>query len=691
MPDETPPDRVPASKLTIAAMRSAALVMLVFGFVPLANWITGGHEFEGYDQYLSEWLNGAAITVGCAIVLTILSRRIPLWRTGALDPLVRWGHAHPRRTGMVLLATALAAYVAIALLVLSGRPLLIDEIGQLFQARIFAQGRLWLDPPLHPEFFSALHVIDFGGKYYTHFPPGGSLLMLPAVMTGAPWIVGPVFGAVSAVVFWGLVRRIESRPAIALAATLLFAFSPFVAFLSGSHMNHVPLLTSLLVAMYALTRQTADEDAHPGWGALCGGALGIAAAIRPLDAIAFALPAGLWMLWRTIRRPSRLPELVAAGVAIALPIAGVLWYNAQTTGSPLIFPYEVLWGKSHALGFHKSPWGEPHTPARGVELINLYFLRLQSNLFELPAPSLLAPAAALALTRRVERFDRYLLWTASLIVALYFAYWGDGVFLGPRFFLVLAPALALFSARFPAAVRERFPSRGELHKFVGFAVVSALVLGATMTIPHRAAVYRNGFRSMRVDLGEFAERSGVRGAIVLVREAWGSQLIARMWGLGVPRSETESLYRTVDACTLDRAIADLETAGVRDSAAYRQLQRLTGDSARLEKDVISPDRTLRSLPGVRYVGDCADRIAEDRAGFTIGTSVLAQAPGSNIFARDLHARDTLLLRQYPGRPLYLLRAESSEIGAPLVLERLRPDSLAKAWRWSPPSSAAASE
>lgn len=680
MPDETPPPPEQRAQLTIAAMRAAALVMAVFGFLPIANWIAGGHEFEGYSQYVSEWLNGAFIVSGCAVVLTILSRRLPIWRSGAFGSVVRAAHAHPARTGMLLFVGALAAYLCVAVWVLSARPLLIDEIGQVFQARIFARGRLWLDPPRYPEFFSALHVIDFDGKYYTHFPPGGSLVLLPAVLLGLAWIVGPIFGAISAAVFWALARRIESRPATSLGAAILFAFAPFVVFLSGSHMNHVPLLTLLLVAMYALVRQTADEDSHPGWAALSGAALGIAATIRPLDAIAFALPAGLWMLWRTVQRPSRIGELAAAGVGIALPIVGVLWYNAQTTGAPLVFPYEVLWGKSHALGFHKAPWGAPHTPARGIELINLYFLRLQSNLFELPAPSLLAPIAALALTRHVERFDRYLLWTAALIVTLYFAYWGDGVFLGPRFFLILAPALILWSARLPAVVRARWPSHTLLHRGISFAILSAIVLGSIMTIPHRVRLYRSSYLPMRVDLNAFAERSGIHDAIVFIREAWGSQLIARMWVLGVPRSETESIYRAVDACTLDRAIAQLEQSGVRDSAAHRQLQALTGDSARLVRGVVSPDRTLRSLPGARYTGECADRIAEDQAGFTIGASVLAQAQGTNVFARDLHARDTLLVHMYPRRPLYLLRAASSEIGAPLVLERLRPDSLARAWR-----------
>jgi len=679
-PNISPRASAAGAPLTLAAMRIAAMMMAVLGFVPFVNWIAGGHEYENYAAYASEWLNGSLIVLGCAVVLTILSRRVPLWRAGLWNGAIRAAHAHPTRTGLLLFAASFAVYLAIALWVLGGRPLLIDEIGHILQARIFAQGRLWMEPPRHPEFFSALHIIDFGGKYYTHFPPGGPLLMVPAVVLGVAWIVGPLFGATSAALFWGLVRRVESRPAIALGAAVLFAFAPFVAFLSGSHMNHVPLLTCLLASMYALARQTEDERAHPGWAALCGTALGLAATIRPLDAIAFACPAGLWMLWRTIRRPSRIGELAAAGVALALPIVAVLWYNARTTGAPLLFPYELLWGKSHGLGFDRSPWGEPHTPARGLELINLYFLRLQTNLFEIAAPSLVAPIVALAATRRVERFDRYLLGTAAMVCGLYFSYWGDGIFLGARFFLVLAPALVLWSARLPAVLRERLPRAESLHRGVGFAALSALVLGLVAAIPFRALVYRNGFLSMRVDLPAMAERQGVRDAIIFVRESWGSQMIARLWALGVPRSETESVYRSVDACTLDSAIEQLEQSPVRDSAAYRALQPLMKDSARLVKGTLSPDKTLRALPGTTYSATCTARVMEDRAGFTIASSVLAQPASSNVFARDLHARDTLLVKQYPGRPLYLLRPTSSELGAPLVLERLRPDSLAAAWK-----------
>ena len=49
-------------------------------------------------------------------------------------------------------------------------------------------------------------------------------------------------------------------------------------------------------------------------------------------------------------------------------------------------------------------------------------------------------------------------------------------------------------------------------------------------------------------------------------------------------------------------------------------------------------------------------------------------------APDLvHARDTLLLQRYPGRPLYLLRTRSSDVGSPLMLEPLSLDSARAEW------------
>lgn len=657
----------------------AAILISALGFLPIANWIRNGHEAPWYGSVASVWLSGSCIAVGTGIVLAILSRRLPIWRAGAFDALVGRAHGAPRVTGLVLALAAFGLYIAIAISVFSGRPLHIDELSQLFQARLFAEGKPWLDGVAYSEFTSSLNILDVNGRRFSQFPLGGPLMLIPGVLVGAPWIIGPSAGAISVALFWAIARRIERRPGVALGAAVLFAFAPFVAFMAGSHMNHVTALMWILVAAYALVRQTGDKAPHPGFAALCGLALGIVATIRPVDAIAFALPAAVWMLSRAAHNHRAWVEVASAGLALAVPAGAVLLYNRLTTGHALLFAYEYQWGKDHGLGFHRAPWGFAHTPARGLELLSLYLLRLQTYLFETGIPSLTAAVAGLALARRISAFDRYLLACGALLLALYFAYWHDGFYLGPRFVYLLAPLLVLWTARFPSALAARWPRATLAHRAVWYSLAVAAGMSLTLNLPRRTREYGRGLTSMRRDYVGIPARAGVHDALIFVRESWGSQLVARMWAAGVPHSQTEMLYRGVDTCQLEGALTTLEAEGLLGDAASSRLLPLLRDSARVVRSDLSPDQSERVLPGSIYDEQCRRRLLEDRAGFTLFVPLLVVDWRSNVYARDLHGRDTLLVQRYPGRPLYLLRPVNADAGAPLVLKPLRRDSLAQVW------------
>jgi hypothetical protein len=109
---------------------------------------------------------------------------------------------------------------------------------------------------------------------------------------------------------------------------------------------------------------------------------------------------------------------------------------------------------------------------------------------------------------------------------------------------------------------------------------------------------------------------------------------------------------------------------------------MTRDSLRLLSSTLSPDHTERMLPGALYSPTCQRRILEDRGGYAFFAPLLARDAGTNVYARDLHARDTLLLQRYADRPVYLLRAESSAVGAGLILERVSLDSARAEWSGS---------
>lgn len=655
---------------------SAAVFLLVFGFLPLVNWIPGGHEAPWYRGLVAEWASGGAIVIGVAAVLTILSRRVAVlrpeaWLGRSLSSVVVPSPA----TIPIIAALAFALYAAIARFLFDAHPLVIDEVVQTFQAQILAGGRLWLPTSPHPEFVSELNIIDWGGKTYSHFPIGGPAMLALGELIHAPWLVGPVAGALSVVFFAAMLSAIEPGRGTRVAATVLFAVAPFTAFMAGSYMNHVTALTWLLLGLAGLAKVTASDKSHPWWAFACGMGFGCSAAIRPIDAAIFALPAGLWLCARAVARTS-FRDLAAAALGMALPLALLMWVNLETTGAPLRFGYQVMWGGNVGLGFHPSPWGDPHTPLRGLELLNLYFIRLQTFLYETALPSLVPVIAALALTRRLSSFDRYLLAASGLLVGAYFAYWHDGYYLGPRFMYPLLPVLVLWTARLPRIGAERF-GHPTAARAVLFAYLVSGILAIGVALPIRARQYHASFRSMRWDVTRAAAAAGARNAVVFVRETWGAQLLVRMWALGVPRGDAERIYNHSDACVLDHAIAALQRApgsAVINDAMLRALDATTADSSRLVRSSFSPDTSERFLPGHRYTQDCVDRINEDRGGTTLLAPLLLARDG-NVYVRDLHERNAELAREYPTRSLFLLRPPSALSGVAPVFYPLSRDSL----------------
>ncbi len=666
--------------------RSATLIarfaggfLLVFGLLPIVNWIPGGHEAPWYWATLREWASGTTMLALVAAAVWILGRRLsqeqdgePGWRRLArrVDSAGWRGDI-----GIGCLAFALAA--AIAWFVFSARPLLIDEIIQVVQARIFASGALWTPSPDHPEFTSSTHLLDLEGRRFAQFPPGWSLLIVPFTLLRIEWLAGPLLFGVAAVVFLRLLRQIEPDASTRVLAGLLFVISPFVAFLGASHMNHLPTVALLLFAALGLAHLVnVESQPSPAWGLLTGLALGSAATIRPTDAMAFALPTAGWLLWRALRDHRQVVPMLASGVGVAIPIALMLGYNAATTGDPFLFGYTAHWGPSHGLGFHEAPWGESHTPARGLELVNLYLLRLQFHLFELPVPGLLLVVAGLWSARRVTAFDRWAMVACASLLLAYFAYWHDGYFLGPRFVLPLAPWLVLWVARLPAALRERdVPLR--LRRTLAAATGAAVAWALVTDIPFRVAVYGAGLQTMRWDADAAVRAAGAEG-VVLVRESWGAQTVARLRALGVPAEEIEWLYRGQDSCDLELLVTEAESlAGASRDSAIADLSRLARQrNAGLVALPEASDTSLRWMPGRQPAPVCLERFREMQAGFTLYAPLLL-AETDVQFVRDLHARDTLLFG--PGEePGWLLIGDPVGAEGPRLI-RLDVDSTRESW------------
>jgi hypothetical protein len=466
-----------------SAMFAIAIVLVLVGFFPGPTlifsldpaWRTDVAVRHFADQR-AFWITGALLIIGPAVVLAnTLSERF--------DRVWNWLRSRMMGLGEgwflsgVFLFAATAAAVT-ALYVFSRKPTTSDEVAQLWQARILLTGRLSLPVDPNFEFFAVDNMID-RTRWYSQFPIGGPAILALAMLFRATWLLNPLLTGLSAINVYRFGSRAYGR-AEARVAAILVGLSPFLLMIGGSYMNHMTVVFLTTVALAELPVAIDDSSRRRRMVAaiVIGLSLGVAVAVRPLDGAVAVLALG-GMFGLTALRRRQFGGLTLAGLTGVVPIAALLAANWLTTGHPLTFGYEVLWGANHSLGFHPDPAGNLHTPSRAVALATIYLLQLNWSLFEWPIAGLLVVSLALIAIGRLRRWEGLLLiWIAVQLIA-YALYWHVGSFLGPRYLITVVPAFLLIVAHgFVVLTRSRSPA---LRRSV-VVVVLASVLSA-WTIP----------------------------------------------------------------------------------------------------------------------------------------------------------------------------------------------------------------
>jgi len=324
------------------------------------------------------------------------------------------GRRGPDLPALVLAALAALAAAIISHVVFGRIPHVQDSIAQLFQGRIFADGRLWAPAPPFRECFDYTHMLIDRGRWYSQYPPGHALLLVPGIWLGVPWLTNPLLGGVSIYGTFLLGRALFGRAAGRLAA-VLGLLSPFLLLMAAEFMAHVSALAALTYFLVFLVRalRPAEDPADPRQaagrrrdGMLAGACLLLGVLIRPFTAFAVAVPAFLYALWLLRRDRGGMPALVwtAAGGAAGVVLLGL--YNWGTTGDPLVTGYVRLYGPSHGIGFGRGSWGPPHTLERGLRHAAANLQSLNGRLFEWPVTSLVPLLLALLPARWLQAGKR---------------------------------------------------------------------------------------------------------------------------------------------------------------------------------------------------------------------------------------------------------------------------------------------
>ncbi len=367
----------------------------------------------------------------------------------------RWLMALPRWQ-FVLLTGGFTFVVAnvISWVAFEHLPHIQDSVAQVFQARVFASGRLWLPSPRFPDFFDYTHVIN-NGRWYSQYLFLHSLLMVPFAFFRLEWLLNPLLGALAVPLIYVLGRDLYGERTGRLAGVLA-SLTPFIFGMSSEFMNHASALLFALLFLIFFFR-TAGVRAERAGGVpaparwyeplVAGLALGLVANVRPYTALAVGAPFAVYGLYLAVRAPGRFVPRFALMVLAGAAVTGLVFvYNWLTNGDPFVFGYVVKWGSGHEIGFGKSGWGEMHTPFRGMVNTGNSWNQVNKFLFEWPIPSSL-PILALFASRTRRRADWLLLAAFLSLTVAFFFYWFQNSHFGPRFLYESAGCLVILAVR----------------------------------------------------------------------------------------------------------------------------------------------------------------------------------------------------------------------------------------------------
>jgi 4-amino-4-deoxy-L-arabinose transferase-like glycosyltransferase len=651
------------------SLRIFAATLVACGVFPLANILSDGHAAPWYGAAVREWSERGLLILGVATLVSF-------GMGGRVDHLLARLHVallrpSPRVVAIGFACIAFGASLFVALWSFAGQPFGADEMAQQWHARILATGRLAAQPESLREFFNTWPVLDRDGRWYSQYPIGGPAFIAFGVLVGAPWLTNPVLLALATVALYRFLA-LAFDETIARTSTLLFVASPMVLVMGGSQMNHVPALAFTMIALWALARW--DRADHPGEqrraAVTIGLAVGIVALVRPLDAAVVAIVVGGFQAVRVRAVPSRWRSVAAQVLAGTIPIALLLWANARTTGSPLVFGYEALNGPGHGWGFHVDPSGDAHTPLRGLTLASGYLLRLSLYLFEWPLPGVLVVVVGMAALKRPTRWDMLLAALAAGVVVAYGAYWFDGFFAGPRFLFTAVPAFVLFAARAPAAVAEAAvrPAVRRVAMLMLPVCVATAWLGpwGVSSASSRVALYRSQRTKQKTDIEAQVARAGLRNALVFVNEGWRGTLEARLRVLGASQFLADRVLNTLDACAIQTAldVEDLVPATV-DSIRLERIiarARAFGGVARPVPN-LSADQAIAIVPGSAPTPVCRAEFSRYSLGTMPYATFLARQTlaadgrvgGNVVYARDLGQRNERLRDRFGDRAWFRYR------------------------------------
>lgn len=675
VPEPHPPNDRP---LVTYAMRVAGAVLLALVLLPVYRLLdTAGAGAFPRGSVAAAEISRTLLLVGSFITIVIgvvISRVLDpaaidrtLARVGAklVSIPILWFAA-----GLGAITTLLT--LVFSLVVLEGKPNLIDSMVQLTHARFIAAGQLSGPADELLEFWHLPNSLVTPNGWVSQYPPGYLLFLALGLRLGIVQAIGPIFAGLT-VFFTALAaeRLLRDDRATARLGSIMLCLSPFLIGLAGAFMNHVGAAAFASAAVYFAVRSRDDDSLW--WAAASGASVGMVFSVRPLSAVVIALVVAVVWALKTRLGPagllSRFFQRTLSALAGITPIlAGLGAYNLRFFGSPLRFGYFASQGPLVGPGFHRDPTGAMYGPVQALGFTSSDLVTVSLYLLETPLPAVVVVGLFLLLANRFTGGVRVIAFWALLPVVANALYWHHGMFMGPRMLNEFAAPWSLLLAVAAVGLVKLIPADtlwGNYSPRAALVLTLALswLAGVAYLGPQRLASYGGGWmQSSRLLLPPQD-----RPSLVFVHGAWTGRVATRLLAHGMRLDSLEAALRQNSTCESDRYARWYSTpAPERGPAPPLDFSFVPNDPPPLMR--IAEEDEIRVRPGAKLSPECLREVASDTLGIVDVGPLLWQGdlPGlaqeGRMFARDMGPEaNARLIRKYPDRvPLMLLRLRDDQ-------------------------------
>jgi hypothetical protein len=426
-------------------LRKILILFFCILLFPYGEWfrINFPDSREVWSRQILIQVGFLGLIFGVLSQMPIVVERIHKRVISGLDALARSGKK------LLYLPLAFTLFtIWIAFHIFRATPLVQDTAAHLFQARIFASGKVAAAAPPIPEFFDTTGdmLVIRNGHWASMYQFGFPLLISFAMLFHAEYALLPVLGGAS-IALWIFFVSKWYGDRVGLIFGFFAVLSPFLFLMFSTPMIHgleLFLCSSILIACRSLWEKNATYKE-----VILAALLFVAVLVRGFSILVFIFPALFYTMWLQLRI-RKFTLLVYCFLALVIGGSIVSVYQGFVYGDPFTpgYTYEYAGIK---YGFGENYLGQIHTPLRALEQISNNLLGLNAWLGGWYSGSLFFLIVFFLRSSRVEVFDRVLLLCCLALISFYFFFVGQDLVIGPRYVFVLAPVGLLFISRLFAA------------------------------------------------------------------------------------------------------------------------------------------------------------------------------------------------------------------------------------------------